>query len=85
MSAWRNRKENYEKLKRRRGRDMFLGIVLLANAGDNYNKLKESLDDDYLKGNTMYPTSPEHALTMLSDHVPSNGNSHHAPNANKSR
>ena len=57
---------------------MFLGMLPLANAGDKYKKLKDSLDDDYLKGNNTYPNSPEHALTMLSDHVPSTGTSHHS-------
>ena len=70
ISVWRNRKENHVKLKSQRGRDIFLGMLLLANAGDKYKKLKESLDDDYLKGNNTYPNSPESALTMLCDHVP---------------
>ena len=78
MSVWRNRKENHEKLKSQRGRDMFLGMLLITNAGDKYKKLKDSLDDDYLKGNNTYPNSPENALTMLCDHVPSNNNSYHS-------
>ena len=82
-NAWKHRKKGHEELRGKRGRDMFLGMLLLTNASDRYKELKDSLDDDYLKGNNTYPSTPEHALTMLSDHVLSNGNSHQNNDASR--